>query len=112
MREASPQPVQDRQGVDPFSPNRPIALDSSPEIPGEVPPVPFLQVCPPPVSTVDSPPAEGPTAKTLHRGVRVIEEGVIGGQLLASFNVTHGDEDSVATEPNVRLARMVDEEHY
>lgn len=56
--------------------------------------------------------ARCPTAGTVHGAVVVVEERVVGRQLLAGLDVAHGHQHNVAGKAYVRLARVVEEEHH
>ena len=47
-----------------------------------------------------------------HDLIRIVEEGIVGREFLTSLNVAHGNQHDVASESNVRLARMIEEEHH
>src|ERR1700733_10057939 len=81
------------------------------EVGGEVAAVLALQVWALPVPAADRAAARRCSAPAFHRAVVVVEERVVGGQLLASADVAHGYQDGIAREAHVRLAGVIDEEH-
>ena len=64
-----------------------------------------------PVLAADRGAAGWRSAPAVHHAVVVIEQGVVGGQLLAGDDVAHGGQDGVTREAHVRFAGMIDEEH-
>src|SRR6266699_3091375 len=74
------------------------------EVGGEVVPVSALQFWALPVPAADRATARGCPALAVHRPVVVVEERVVGGQLLAGADVAHGDQHNVAGEAHVGLA--------
>lgn len=76
-------------------------VDLALEVPAEVAAVAVLQVGSLPVAAVDSAPASGCATVAGHLRVVVVEQGVIGGELLAPANIAHGGEHDIAGESDV-----------
>jgi pimeloyl-ACP methyl ester carboxylesterase len=85
--------------------------EAAQQVPGEVAAVPALQLRQLPVAAADRAAAGRRAAVAGHRVVGVVEQRVVGGQLLPRGHVPHGDQHDVAGEPDVGLAGVVDEQH-
>jgi hypothetical protein len=81
------------------------------QVPGDVPLVLLLKVLTPPVLPRDDPAAVLCPTVTLH-DVRVVIRGrPIVGEFLSRSDVAHRHEDNLALHPDVRVARVVAEDH-
>jgi hypothetical protein len=82
------------------------------QVAGEPARVAFLQGGVAPVVAGDGAAAGRRPAGARPGSIGHVEQGVVGGQLLTGGDVPHGGEHHVAGEPDVGLARVVDEQHH
>src|ERR1700690_3032160 len=66
----------------------------------------------PPIAAPNHGPALSRIAVASHVSVVVVEQRIVGGELLTGAHITHGDQHDIAGETDVGVAGVVNKQHH